>query len=106
MRQRFQLDPALAACGPFDYHVSVHPCDDVEAYHVYPMSLKEPLAPIEVPLLPGEAPVLLDLQAVFDRCYEAGPYAREIDYSEAQVVPPLDADQDAWATALLANRRL
>ncbi len=92
------LEPALAACGHFDYHVSVHPFDDVETYYVYPMSLKEPLATIEIPLLPGDARVLLDLQAVLDRCYDAGPYAREIDYSEAQIVPALKADQAAWVT--------
>ena len=83
------LEPALAACGPFDYHVSVHPFDDVETYYVYPMNLKEPLATIEVPLLPGDAAISLDLQAVFDRCYDAGPYAREIDYSESQIIPAL-----------------
>ena len=99
------LEPALAACGPFDYHVSVHPFDDVETYYVYPMNLKEPLATIEVPLLPGDAAISLDLQAVFDRCYDAGPYAREIDYSESQIIPPLDANQAAWATAMLQNKR-
>jgi hypothetical protein len=69
------------------------------------MNLKEPLAMIEVPLLPGDAAISLDLQAVFDRCYDAGPYAREIDYSESQIVPALDANQAAWVTALLQNRR-
>ena len=101
------LEPALAACGPFDYHVSVHPFDDddVETYYVYPMNLKEPLATIEVPLLPGDAAISLDLQVVFDRCYDAGPYAREVDYGESQIIPPLDANQAAWATAMLQNRR-
>jgi len=99
------LEQALAACGSFDYHVSVHPFDDVETYYVYPMSLKEPLATIEIPLLPGDAGVLLDLQAVFDRCYDEGPYAREIDYSESQIVPALSADQAAWVKEILRNRR-
>jgi hypothetical protein len=99
------LEPALAACGPFDYHVSVHPFDDVETYYVYPMNLKEPLATIEVPLLPGDAAISLDLQVVFDRCYDAGPYAREVDYGESQIIPPLDANQAAWATAMLEKRR-
>jgi hypothetical protein len=99
------LEPALAACGPFDYHVSVHGFDDLETFHVYPMHLEEPLATIEIPLLPGDAAVLLDLQAVFDRCYDAGPYAREIDYGESEVVSALSADQAAWATEIVRNRR-
>ena len=80
------LEPALAACGPFDYHVSVHPFDDVETYY-------------------GDAAISLDLQVVFDRCYDAGPYAREVDYGKSQIIPPLDANQAAWATAMLQNRR-
>jgi Protein of unknown function (DUF4058) len=99
------LEPALAACGPFDYHVSVHGFDDVGTFRVYPMHLEEPLATIEVPLLPGDAAISLDLQAVFDRCYDAGPYAREIDYSESQIVPALSADQAAWVTEILRNSR-
>ena len=69
------------------------------------MNLREPLATIEVPLLPGDAAISLDLQAVFDRCYDAGPYAREVDYSETQIVPALNADQAAWVTAMLQIRR-
>jgi len=55
--------------------------------------------------LPGDAGVLLDLQAVFDRCYDEGPYAREIDYSESQVIPALSADQATWVTEFLRSRR-
>src|SRR5208337_4801325 len=40
-----------------------------------------------------------------DRCYDAGPYAREVDYGESQIIPPLDANQAAWATAMLQNKR-
>ena len=66
----------------FDYHVSVHRFDDFESFFVYPIALEEPLPAIDIPLLPGDPPVTLDLQAVFNRCYDAGPYAREIDYGE------------------------
>lgn len=31
----------------------------------------------------------LDLQAVFERTYEAGPYAREIDYGRDTPQPPV-----------------
>src|SRR3954447_26088085 len=74
------LESAVASCGAFDYHVSVHHFDDFESFFVYPITLEEPLPLIEIPLLPGDLPVTVDLQAVFQRCYDAGPYAREIDY--------------------------
>ena len=65
------------------------------------MNLKEPLATIEVPLLPGDAAISLDLQVVFDRCYDAGPYAREIDYGRGEITPPLPAEKAAWAAGLI-----
>jgi hypothetical protein len=67
------LDDARAACENFDYHVSVHRFDDLETFFVYPIRLEDCLPTTAVPLLPGDAPVPLDLQAVFDRCYGAGP---------------------------------
>jgi Protein of unknown function (DUF4058) len=92
---------AVDACGPFDYHVSVHGFDDVETFLIYPIRLEDRLPPIEIPLLPGDSSVTVDLQAVFDRCYDAGPYAREIRYGEDAVVPLLKDDKAAWAARSL-----
>ena len=95
-------ESALAECGAFDYHVCVHPLGEVETFHVYPMLLEEPLATIEIPLLAGDPAVLLDLQAVFDRCYDVGPCSREIDYGKAELIPPLQPERAAWLRALLS----
>jgi Protein of unknown function (DUF4058) len=91
------LEAAREACGPFDDHASVRPFDVVETFHVYPVRLEDRLPPITVPLLPGDPPVTIDLQAVFDRCYDAGPYAREVNYAIDAPIPPLDPDRAAWA---------
>jgi Protein of unknown function (DUF4058) len=92
------LEAATEACGEFDYHVSVHCFDDQETFFVYPVRLEERLPPIAIPLLPGDPPVTLDLQAVFDRCYDAGPYSREIRYGEDPIVPALEPDTAAWVS--------
>ncbi len=42
-----------------------------------------------IPLLPGDPEVTLDLQAVFDQAYDAGPYTRQVEYSADPVVPYL-----------------
>jgi len=97
------LDRLTAATGPFDYHVSIHHFDNLEDYFVYPVQLTEPLPAISIPLLPDDAAVPLDLQAVFNRTYDAGPYRREIDYREAPPAPPLRAEQVAWAEELVAR---
>lgn len=48
---------------------------------------------------------LLDLQVVFNRVYQEGPYTRLIDYTAA-AQPPLAAEEAAWAETLLQQARL
>ncbi|MBI4603617.1 MAG: DUF4058 family protein [Planctomycetes bacterium] len=96
---------AIEVCGAFDYHVCVHRFDNVEDYFVYPISLEEPLPEISVPLLPGDPDVPVPLQALFNLCYDAGPYRREIDYEKDSPVPPLAAEKAGWATQAIRAAR-
>ncbi len=91
--------------GPFDYHVSVHRFDQPGRFFVYAWKLDAALPEIAIPLLPGDGPVLLDLQAVFTRCYDTGPYRRRVLYDAARLVPPLDTERSAWAMGLASNRQ-
>jgi Protein of unknown function (DUF4058) len=94
-----------AKAGPFDYLVSIHRYDQPRDYFVYPISLIQHLPQIAIPLLPGDADVPLDLQAVFDRAYEDGPYSREIEYGKDRIVPRLKPEQAAWAADPFKQRR-
>jgi Protein of unknown function (DUF4058) len=47
------------------------------------------------------ASVTVDLQAVFGRCYDTGPYAREIRYGADALIPSLPTDKAAWAAMVL-----
>ena len=78
---------AVGAAGPFDYLVSVHRFDRFEDFVVYPIRLEDACPEIAFPLLPGDPDVTLDLQAVFDRCYDTGPYRRRVRYGEDAIVP-------------------
>ena len=98
------LDRAIAKAGPFEYHVCVHRFDKFEDYFVYPIRLENRLPAIGIPLLPGDGEVKVDLQAVFNRCYDTGPYRRRIEYG-AQPLPPLDETRWAWAKRLLGERK-
>jgi hypothetical protein len=75
-------------------------------YEVYRMPLRERLPAVRVPLRRGDPDVVLDLQALVERAYQSAGYGRTIDY-RAEPVPPLDADDTAWADELLraAGRR-
>jgi hypothetical protein len=95
------LDHLRASVGPYDYHVSIHRSDRFEDFFVYPIRLPEPLPEIAVPLLPGDPEVPIDLQAVFDRAYDVGPYRRRIRYREAEPTPPLPGERRGWAEGLI-----
>jgi hypothetical protein len=56
--------------------------------------------------LAGDDPdVVLDLQAVFDLYYDAGAYARRLDYRHDPAVSLSDEDA-VWADALLRRKGL
>jgi hypothetical protein len=99
-------DLAEERAGPFDYHVCAHWYNRPRDYLVYPVRLEERLPEIAVPLLPEDPPVALDVQAVFERCYDTGPYRRRVRYGRDEVVPPLSAAQADWASRLLQERGL
>lgn len=85
----------------FDYHVCIHRFDNLEDFFVHPIRLDEPLPTIQMPLLPEDGSVPINLQAVFNRCYEAGPYKRDINYQRDEPEPSLTPDQAAWVRELL-----
>ncbi|HUG91567.1 MAG TPA: DUF4058 family protein [Planctomycetaceae bacterium] len=87
--------------GLFDYHVCLHCFHDPKRYYVWPIRLENRLPEIIVPLLPDDPMIPLDLQTVFDRSYDAGPFRREIDYPRETAEPPLTAEQEAWVRQLI-----
>lgn len=99
------LDWLRHKAGPFDYHVCLRRFHDRPGdYLVWPVRLTERLPTVFVPLLPGDGEVPLDLQAVFDRSYDSGPYDVRIDYANTEPVPPLTPEQSAWARGVLRER--
>ncbi|SIO38828.1 Protein of unknown function [Singulisphaera sp. GP187] len=73
-------------------------------YEVFPCSLREWLPCIPVPLKQEELEVPLDLQYVFNRAYEGGPYRRgAVDYTRPPS-PPLSETDATWAELLLRDR--
>jgi hypothetical protein len=100
------LERALADAGRFDYHVCVREFDKLHETFVYPIQLAQRLPQIDVPLLPGDAAVPVDLQALFDRCYDVGVYRRRIDYAGGTPIPPLNPEYAEWADQLLRQQGL
>ena len=89
----------------WDYVVCLHRAGRGGTFEVWLNTVRERLPRVWVPLTDAEPDIALDLQAVFDRCYDAGPYRRRVDYRREPT--PLLRDEDAaWADALLREKGL
>lgn len=86
---------------PYDYLVCVNRAAAWRGrFQLYPRRLRDRLPRIRLPLTVPDPDVVLDLQAVLVRTYEAGGYEDVLDYS-APCVPPLSAEDQRWADALI-----
>ena len=85
------------------YHVCVTRGWHRTTLEFYPITLRERLPAIKVPLREEDADVRLDLQALIDQVYLNGSYGYDVDYSRPPV-PPLDAADEAWAREVVSSR--
>src|SRR5712691_5356278 len=72
---------------------------------IWPISLKEPLPVIPIPLLPGDEDVALDVQQVFTTIYDLLGYDLALDYTQPPAIP-LPKEEVAWAAARLRTAGL
>lgn len=77
---------------------------DLRIADVYPISLREPLPTIRIPLRVTDADVPLNLQAILETCYRNGRYGT-IDYS-VDPEPPLTSGDARWTDKLLRAKGL
>src|SRR5262245_43202088 len=89
--------------APSDYYILVSRAAEFPQAAFWPLSVRDHLPKIPVPLDPGEADVPLDLRACLDRVYDEGRYETELDYSQPPT-PPLDEPEATWARELLDAR--
>lgn len=86
--------------GP--YRISVRRATEPDAWEVYPVSLREPLPAIRIPLRDSDPDVPLNLQALIDQCYLNGQY-EDIDYAR-EPEPRLEAADAQWADSLVREK--
>jgi hypothetical protein len=77
------------------YVVSVNRAHQRSRLEVYAFSLRDRLPRCRIPLRPADPDAVLDLPAVFARCYEVGGYDLLVDYTQP---PPLELSEAelAW----------
>jgi hypothetical protein len=84
------------------YLVWIWRARDPEHLAVHRIPLRVRLPEIRVPLRPTDTEVSVDLQDILDECYRKGGYD-DINY-RVRPSPPLDAEDAAWADALLREK--
>jgi hypothetical protein len=89
--------PADAAYFAFVSRVESRPSTGI-----WPMSLRQALRPIPIPLLRGDTDVSLDLQGAFTLTYDTWDYAADLDYSKPPEIA-LSPEDAAWAGQVLAG---
>ncbi len=95
-------ETAARSLGAYDYLVCINRSGGTrDRYELYPRQLRQRLPRIGVPLASDDPDVVLDLQAVVEKAYEAGSYRDLLPYDQP-CRPPLDAEDQAWANERIA----
>ncbi|MCS6805982.1 MAG: DUF4058 family protein [Blastocatellia bacterium] len=95
LRQGQRL-PLLGQLPPAPYYVFLTRWQRRPWTQVWPLSLREPLPAVPVPLLPPDPDVPLDLQQAVTACFDLVGYERLLDYSAPPPPPPLSDEEAAW----------
>lgn len=98
-------EEARAELPPHRYLISVRRGPERHRFELYPLSLTQRLPRMRVPLKEPDPDVILDLQAVLNRCYDNGGYADLIDYRRPPSAP-LSPEEAAWVDGLLRGKGL
>lgn len=95
--QRVPMQQELPAAS---YFVFVSRAEDRPMVDVWPVTLRQSLPTIAVPLLEGDSDLDLDLQQAFDNIYDLRGFDLLLDYHEPPEVPLSPADAD-WARGIV-----
>ncbi len=87
------------------YHILVSRADRRPNADLYLFTVRNPIPTFPLPLQRGDSEPTVDLGKLLHDLYERAYYERAIDYHK-DPVPPLDADDVAWADALLRQAGL
>lgn len=100
LRAGHRTEPA-AGMDRADYLIWLSRSGDRSKVDYWPTPLESPLPTIPIPLLPGDADVALDLQAVVHDVYDRSGYIRRLDYRQPAPNPALTDKQNSMLHELI-----
>jgi Protein of unknown function (DUF4058) len=87
---------------PAHYIVMVCKAGERPRCSVWPISVRQPLPTIPIPLLPPDPPVPLELGQALRTAYARARYDLRVEYRQPPI-PPLASADAAWAAALIGS---
>lgn len=88
----------------WDYAVTVTRCTQPDRFEIYTATLQKRLPRFRLPLATNDEDAVLDLQAMFARCYEQNSFDARIDYSRDPLTT-LDAEDRRWLAEVLKEQK-
>jgi hypothetical protein len=88
--------PLQGQLPPAPYYIYLSRFQRRPYTQVWPLSLRQPLPAVPVPLLPPDPDVPLDLQAAVQACFDLVGYERLLDYKSPPPPPDFAADDAVW----------
>jgi hypothetical protein len=85
-----------------DYRILVMRGDARPRGKLYAFSVRKPIPPFLLPLLPGDDEPTVDLNTILHALYDRARFDLGLDYDQPPV-PPLSAEDTAWARQLIKN---
>lgn len=96
----------VRARKPFEYIISLHRTGSrLGQFEVWPITVRDTLPVVRVPLLPGMPDALLNLQPIMDGVYDRSAVGHRLKYRQ-DPEPPLSPEDAEWADALLREKGL
>ncbi|HLW63715.1 MAG TPA: DUF4058 family protein [Gemmataceae bacterium] len=89
----------------WDYAVTVSRCQQPDRYEIYTATLQKRLPRFKLPLALDDRDIVVDLQAVFARCFDQANFLNQIDYTKEPRVVNEDSDR-RWVHELLVQSKM
>jgi hypothetical protein len=105
MQGQPMLDYSREGLPEWDHAVTVTRASQPERYEIYTATLQKKLPKFRLPLAADDRDTVLDLQAVFVRCYDQANFMAQINY---QRDPPtrLEDDDRKWVDDVLRQQKV
>ena len=91
-----QRAPVEGAQTPCDYCILVSRAAEFPRAGFWPLTIRDPLPPIPIPLDPGIPDVRISLQECLGPVYVQGRYDEDVDYGKTPPPPPMSEADAAW----------